>query len=67
VVWWLAPNFWNRGRRGFECLLCTGARVHRVVDERALHGRWVWGPHGMAPRRGAWGVPRVSARRVKAW
>jgi hypothetical protein len=34
VVWWLAPNFWSRGR-GFECSLYTN-----------FCGRWVGAPVG---------------------
>jgi hypothetical protein len=66
---------------GVECWAgaitgCVGAGVHRAVADRALRGRWMWGPQGTAPRQGAWGGrkrqgtwdgPRVSARRVKLW
>jgi hypothetical protein len=31
---------------------CAGAGVHRVVADRALCGRWTWGPSGTAPEVG---------------
>jgi hypothetical protein len=54
-------------RGGVECWAdavanCAGA----AVAERALRKRWAWGPYGTALSRGAWDMPRVSARRVKA-
>jgi hypothetical protein len=37
---------------------------HRAGAERALHGRWTWGPQVTA---GCVDGLRVSARRVKTW